>query len=164
MVGKPSGLDLTSDEKLVWSGRRSLRTFLIPIFVSFLMILGGIALYIGILPYIDLSSKISLYASLALGGIGFLILIRIYIKRLTTIYAVTNEKVYSRVGFFSREIESAMLDEITDNELEQSITGRIFGYGTVKFNTAGSSDMEVTFKDITNPHDRISEVYSFEEE
>ena len=162
MAKKPSGLDLTGDEKVVWSGRRSLRTFLVPIFFSLMVMLSGIVLYSGILP-VDLSSEISLYILLGLLGLGLIILLGIYIKRLTSIYAITDKKVYSRFGFISRDINSALLENITDNELSQSITGRIFNYGTVKFNTAGSSNVEIIFKGVTHPHDRISKVYSLKD-
>ncbi len=165
MVGKPSGLDLTGDEKVIWSGRRSMKTFLGPLFVGILMILVGIVIYSGVLPLpFDIPGDISLYVFLGLLGLGLIILLSIYVKRLTSIYAITNEKVYSRFGFISRDINSAMLENITDNELSQSIIGRIFDYGTVKFNTAGSSNVEIIFKGVSNPHDRISKVYSLIDE
>ncbi len=162
MTKKPSGLDMTDNEKLIWSGRRSWKTFLGNIFVSFLIMLVGIVIYSGVLP-IDLSDKISMYILLILLGFGILLLLAIYIKRLTSIYAITNKKVYSRFGFISRDISSALLENITDNELSQSIIGRILDYGTVKFNTAGSSNVEIIFKGVTDPHDRISKVYSLKE-
>ncbi|MFW6196988.1 MAG: PH domain-containing protein [Thermoplasmatota archaeon] len=158
MAKKPGGLDLTGDEKVIWSGRRSWKNFLGPLFLSFLIIAGGIVLFSGY--FIEVSWEISL----GVVGFGFIILLGIEIKRLASMYAITDQQVYSRYGFLSRNINNAMLENLTDNTINQSLAERILNYGTVKFNTAGSSDMEIVFKGVSHPHDRIKEAYTHKEE
>lgn len=63
--------------------------------------------------------------------------------------AVTNKRVIQKTGIVSRKTEEMKLSSIETVEIQQSIWGRIFGYGTVKVTGRGLSD--VVFKGIDDP-------------
>ena len=52
------------------------------------------------------------------------------------IWAVTNMRVIDEAGFFSRYSKESPLDKINNVEYDQSIWGRMFGYGDVEIQTA----------------------------
>jgi uncharacterized membrane protein YdbT with pleckstrin-like domain len=59
---------------------------------------------------------------------------------------VTNKRVIFKRGIISRQTEEMKLDSIETVEMEQSVSGRLFGFGTVKLVGRGSSDFR--FKNI----------------
>jgi len=52
------------------------------------------------------------------------------------IWAVTNMRVIDEAGFFSRYSKESPLDKINNVEYDQSMWGRMFGYGDVEIQTA----------------------------
>lgn len=63
--------------------------------------------------------------------------------------AVTNKRVILKTGIVSRKTEEMKLSSIETVEIQQSVWGRMFGYGTVKVTGRGLSD--VVFKDVDDP-------------
>ena len=102
--------------------------------------------------------RIAFWAVLALGAwlaSGWLALILVFVAlgewvKLRSIeQAVTNKRVILKVGLVSRKTEEMKLTSIETVEIQQSILGRILGYGTVKVTGRGTSD--VVFKNIDDP-------------
>ena len=66
------------------------------------------------------------------------------------LWAVTNLRVVDESGFFSRHSKESPLDKINNVEFDQSIWGRIFGYGNVDIQTAAELG-ETTYNLIHHP-------------
>ncbi len=62
---------------------------------------------------------------------------------------VTNKRVIFKRGIISRQTEEMKLSSIETVEMEQSVSGRLFGFGTVKLTGRGSSDFR--FRNIDDP-------------
>lgn len=62
---------------------------------------------------------------------------------------VTNKRVIFKKGIVSRSTDEMKLTSIETVEIEQSITGRIFGFGDVKVTGRGISDLN--FHRIADP-------------
>jgi uncharacterized membrane protein YdbT with pleckstrin-like domain len=60
----------------------------------------------------------------------------IYIEWKNNLWAVTNMRVIDEAGFFSRYSKESPLDKINNVEYDQSVWGRMFGYGDVEIQTA----------------------------
>ena len=60
----------------------------------------------------------------------------IYIEWKNNLWAVTNMRVIDEAGFFSRYSKESPLDKINNVEYDQSIWGRMLGYGDVEIQTA----------------------------
>jgi len=61
------------------------------------------------------------------------------IKRSSREYAVTNKRVVMQVGAIQRNTEEMFLNKIESIGVDQSITGRMLGYGTVTIRGTGGS-------------------------
>jgi len=71
---------------------------------------------------------------LAIGALQFL---AAWLTRATTELAVTNRKVVGKWGLIARRTIEQRLEKIDSIEVEQSILGRILGYGTVEVRGSG---------------------------
>lgn len=65
-------------------------------------------------------------------------------------FVVTNRRVMRKVGIFAREAEHAPIEKIQDVTLDQGMTARLLGYGTVILETA-SERGRIVFPDIARP-------------
>lgn len=68
-----------------------------------------------------------------------IILLRMYILITTTELVLTNKKVIAKFGFIRRDTIEVRLEKIESIRVGQGILGRIFNYGTIFVNSAGSS-------------------------
>lgn len=59
-----------------------------------------------------------------------------YIEWKNNLWAVTNMRVIDEAGFFSRYSKESPLDKINNVEYDQSVWGRMLGYGDVEIQTA----------------------------
>ena len=90
-------------------------------------------------------------------GIWSPILIYFVLRRATTRYVITNQRVISEYGILNKKSKESPLDKINNVSHSQSLIGRMFNYGDVQLQTA--SEMGATvFKFITAPKQFKSEV------
>ena len=68
---------------------------------------------------------------------GLIILIGAYIRQNTTELAITNRRIIAKYGFISRATFEIMISRITGCNFDQTILGRILGYGTIIVHGAG---------------------------
>ena len=73
-----------------------------------------------------------------------------YINWKYNLWCVTNLRVVDESGFFTRYSKESPLDKINNVEYDQSIWGRIFGFGNVDIQTAAELG-ETTYKLIHHP-------------
>lgn len=71
------------------------------------------------------------------------------IERATSEFAVTNRRVIIKVGLISRRTVELKLEKIESIGVDQSIPGRIFGYGTIVVNGTGGT--HEPFRGIARP-------------
>jgi uncharacterized membrane protein YdbT with pleckstrin-like domain len=79
------------------------------------------------------------FAALALGAIGLFYFLGAWIKRASTELAVTDRRVIHKTGFFNRQTQEMNREKVESVDVEQSLAGRLFGYGTVLVRGTGSS-------------------------
>ncbi len=65
--------------------------------------------------------------------------IRSWFRRLGTEIVVTDKRVILKRGFIARHTEEMNVTKVETVDVEQTISGRIFGYGTVLIRGVGSS-------------------------
>jgi uncharacterized membrane protein YdbT with pleckstrin-like domain len=77
------------------------------------------------------------------GGVFAVLFLVTYIHgwfiRWTTELAVTDRRVIFKRGFINRHTEEMNMDKVASVEVDQSILGRILGYGTIAIMGAGQS-------------------------
>ena len=71
------------------------------------------------------------------------------IENWTSEYAITNKRVIIKLGLISRKTLEMNLSKIESVNVEQSIFGRILGYGAITI--IGTGGTRETFSDLANP-------------
>ncbi|ELZ02250.1 membrane-flanked domain-containing protein [Natrialba chahannaoensis JCM 10990] len=157
----PSTLDwlhLSDGERIVWESRPHPVTMGIRMPIAVGLVLVGFILTgwsasdgMGLLTYVGIA--------LALGG-AIVALIQ-YVFWRNTHYVITSAELYKKHGVVSRDVTQFRLDRVQNATLQQSVVGRVLGYGTLTVYTAGSGDPELTFERVPQPQ-RASGVLSDE--
>jgi len=106
--------------------------------VRHVKILGFEALLNYLLPY-----------TVALSGVFFLYR---YLDRRVNIWAVTDRRLIDEWGILTHRSKENPLDKINDIVVEQTILGRIFGYGSISVQTAATAG-ETIIEFVERPED-----------
>ena len=93
--------------------------------------------------------------------IGIPIVVSAYLSYTNTNYVVTTRGLYRKRGILSRDVKQIGFDKVQNISYTQTAVGAQFGYGTVEISTAGSSGVELQFRNIPAPAD-IQELISRE--
>ena len=72
-----------------------------------------------------------------------------FIERWTTEQALTNKRVFRKVGLIRRDTDELVYSKIETVAVRQSILGRIFNFGEVEF--TGTGGMYIRFVFVKNP-------------
>lgn len=72
--------------------------------------------------------------------------------RWITEFAVTSRRVIYKRGFIWRETEEMIMDKVETVDVDQSVLGRILGYGTMRITGTGGSN-DITVRDMAGPFD-----------
>jgi uncharacterized membrane protein YdbT with pleckstrin-like domain len=128
---------LKKDEKLLITIRQHWLKLVLPV-------LAWLAL--SILLIVAWQTGTALLISLLLA----LIPLYIYLEWKHNLWAVTNLRVIDESGFFSRYSKESPLDKINNVEYDQTLWGRIFGFGDVDIQTAAEMG-ETTYHLIHHP-------------
>jgi uncharacterized membrane protein YdbT with pleckstrin-like domain len=81
--------------------------------------------------------------------VGILFGVPRFITYKTSEFAVTNKRVLIKVGFIKRHSLELLLQKVEGIGVDQDISGRIFGYGTII--VTGTGGTKEPFKKIANP-------------
>lgn len=103
---------LIKDEKIIYRGKVSLWAQLPMIIIGFFL--------------------------LAAFGLGLILWLIVFIRYKTTELAFTDKRVIAKFGFISRRTFELNIHKIESVQVEQSVLGRIFNYGTLVISGAGN--------------------------
>jgi uncharacterized membrane protein YdbT with pleckstrin-like domain len=76
---------------------------------------------------------------------------------------VTTRRLILRQGVFSRQERSVALDQILDVVVTKGFLGRLFNFGDISIQTAGSTGTEFHFEHVANPLDLRDTIYQAQE-
>jgi uncharacterized membrane protein YdbT with pleckstrin-like domain len=140
---------LHADEELLWSGSPRLSA------AADAAVAGALLLAVAVAGFLFLPADRPLAATvvlLALVALGLAIpLLRLLQLRRTT-FAVSDTAVYARSGVLSRQVRRVGLERVQNSAYSQSLTGSLFGYGTVTLESAGG-EAPVQFSRIETPRE-----------
>ena len=77
------------------------------------------------------------------------IFIKMMINKWTTERSLTNTRYIQKIGWIARNTEEIGVSKIEEVDLQQSILGRILGYGSISISGTGSG--HILLKDIDAP-------------
>lgn len=87
--------------------------------------------------------------TLPLFGIGLLFWLWAWITYATTELAITNKRVIAKSGLIQRRTIEMFLEKIESIQVDQSVTGRLFDFGSVII--SGTGVHSAPFRNISDP-------------
>ena len=143
-------MDLHPGEEIVFEGHPSWRSVL--------------QFYIGGLVLVAVAAAVGALASgtgiaiLAGAVVLALVVLAGLIKRMSTRYVITTERLHIRRGILSKATQETRIQRVQNVNTDQSLFARLMQVGTVDFDTAGSDDSEFRFVGVGNPEDVVRAV------
>ncbi|MEM2189386.1 MAG: PH domain-containing protein [Nitrososphaerota archaeon] len=139
---EPNTVEKTSGQ-IIWKGKPTVLSF-------YDGLIGGVLLVV--VSTVVFSVFPSLGPLAMLGVLcGLLLVLFAFTRAWANTYLITDRAVRREYRLVVVRVEEAAFKNITNAVLEQDIIGRIFGFGDVRFDTAGSPFQGVLFKGIKNP-------------
>src|SRR5688572_12847113 len=142
-------MDLHQDEKIIFEGHPSWRATL-AFYLKALLIAAAVVVVLGLVT--DIS--VVLWAVVGLALVVFVG----FVKRMTTVYTITNQRLRIKRGFIARKVQQTRIDRVQNVNTDQSVIERILQVGTVDFDTAGTDDSEFKFAGVSQPERVVAAV------
>lgn len=143
-------MDLHPGEEIVFEGHPSWRSVLQ--FYAAGVVLVAVAAAIGALVS---GAAIAILA----GGVVLAIVVLVgLVKRSSTRYVITTERLHIRRGILSKATQETRIQRVQNVNTEQSLFARLLQVGTVDFDTAGSDDSEFRFVGVGSPNEVVRAV------
>src|SRR3954464_10936772 len=144
-------MGLGADERVLFEGRpswRALMTFYV----------AGIGLAIVVVVVLGLLiDEMGLAIAIAAVIVALTLLIGFF-RRVGTKYLLTNQRLRISRGIVRKNVQETRLDRVQNVNYNQGVLDRMFGVGTVDFDTAGTDDSEFRFEWINNPEHVVRSV------
>ncbi|HEY6696155.1 MAG TPA: PH domain-containing protein [Solirubrobacteraceae bacterium] len=136
-------MDLHPGEEVVFEGHPSWRALLA-------FYIGGLAgaAVIGLIVALIATTVTGVLVGVALAA---LVLLYGFVKRMSTTYMVSTQRLYIRRGILSKREQQTRVDRVQNVNTDQSLRERLLRVGTVDFDTAGTDDSEFRFVGISSP-------------
>ena len=81
-----------------------------------------------------------------------------FIKRMTTVYTITSQRLRIQKGLVSRTVQQTQIERVQNVNTRQSVLQRVLQVGTVDFDTAGTDDSNFVFSGVSEPADVVAAV------
>lgn len=136
-------MDLHPGEQIIFRGRPSWRSTL-QFYLGGLVLAAGAGVIAGLVDSTGLGIAIGI-------GVFVLVLLVGYLRRLSTHYVVSTERLHIRRGLIARHTQETRLERVQNVNTEQSVFQRMLQIGTVDFDTAGTTDSDFSFVGVAQP-------------
>jgi uncharacterized membrane protein YdbT with pleckstrin-like domain len=143
-------VDLQSGEKIIYQGHPSWRAIL-----GFYLL--GIAIGVGVGFVVKLADSTTTGVIVGAAIIGITILVGL-IKRIATVYTITDRRLNIKRGIVSRKVQETRLQRVQNVNFSQSVYERIMQIGNVDFDTAGTDDSGFVFRGVGQPEQVVEQV------
>lgn len=149
MSDVPGWATLSEGESVVWTGRPVIYHFLDGLVVAAVLLAIAAAAYLfwpagtGGVP--------AIVPAAVLAGVAVLSAVWTLLERWRITYLVTTHQVYVKRGLISRTVKNLHVDQIQNTSFTESLLGRLFSYGHVRIDTAGSEGAEIVLRNVANP-------------
>jgi uncharacterized membrane protein YdbT with pleckstrin-like domain len=81
-----------------------------------------------------------------------------FIRRVATIYTITDRRLNIKVGIISRKVQETRLQRVQNVNFNQGVYERIMQIGDVEFTTAGTDESNFIFAGVAQPEQVVKEV------
>ncbi len=144
-------MDLQSGEKVIYQGHPSWRAIL-----GFYLKGALVGAAAGVLAGF-------LNEGAGLGVVTFAVVLAItilagFIKRVATVYTITDRRLNIKVGIVSRKVQETRLQRVQNVNFNQGVYERLMQIGDVEFTTAGTDESNFVFAGVGQPEQVVKEV------
>jgi uncharacterized membrane protein YdbT with pleckstrin-like domain len=143
-------VDLQPGENVIYQGHPSWRAIL-----GFYLKGTLIAAAVGIIVALIDSTGVGLLAFAAIVGITIL---AGFIKRVATVYTITDRRLNIKVGIIARKVQETRLQRVQNVNYNQGVYERIMQIGNVEFTTAGTDESNFVFAGVAQPEEVVQNV------
>ena len=143
-------MDLQSGESVIYQGHPSWRAI-----VGFYLkgILAGVVIAILVMLVADTGLALVVLAAI----VGITILAG-FIKRVATVYTITDRRLNIKRGIIARKVQETRLQRVQNVNYNQGVYERMMQIGDVDFDTAGTDDSNFVFAGVAQPEQVVEQV------
>ncbi|WP_435102145.1 PH domain-containing protein [Halarchaeum sp. P4] len=134
-------IPLESDESVVWTAHPRVTRVLPAVVTGLALVLAGVVGWV-----VAETALALLLVPLGVAGAGWR-----YLANRNTQYVVSEDALYKKTGVLSRAVTQAALETVQNSAYAQSLTGSLFGYGSVEFELAGGGSL--VFRGVPDPRE-----------
>ena len=81
-----------------------------------------------------------------------------FIKRVATVYTITDRRLNIKIGIIGRKIQETRLQRVQNVNYSQGVYERLMQIGDVEFTTAGTNESNFIFAGVAQPEQVVKEV------
>src|SRR3954468_13730171 len=143
-------VDLQSGEKVLYQGHPSWRAIL-----GFYLkgILAG--LVIGVIVKLIDTTAHGVVVFVVIAGLTILVG---FIRRVATVYTITDRRLNIKIGIISRKVQETRLQRVQNVNFDQGVYERVMQIGDVEFTTAGTDESNFVFAGVGQPEQVVQNV------
>jgi uncharacterized membrane protein YdbT with pleckstrin-like domain len=141
---------MQSGERIIYQGHPSWRAIL-GFYALGLLIAAGIGLVVAVAD----STGTGIVAFAAIAAITVLAGL---IKRIATVYTITDRRLNIKRGIVARKVQETRLQRVQNVNFTQSVYERMMQIGNVDFDTAGTDDSGFVFTGVAQPEQVVQQV------
>ncbi len=144
-------MDLQSGERVIYQGHPSWRAIL-GFYLKGILVAVAAGVLAGLIN-----------DGAGLGIVTFIIITAItilvgFIKRVATVYTITDRRLNIKVGIIARKVQETRLQRVQNVNYTQGVYERAMQIGDVEFTTAGTDESNFVFAGVAQPEQVVQQV------
>jgi uncharacterized membrane protein YdbT with pleckstrin-like domain len=144
-------VELQSGERIIYQGHPSWRAIL-GFYLKGALVAAGAGVLAGLLN-----------EGVGLGVLTFAVILAItivagFIKRVATVYTITDRRLNIKRGIIARKVQETRLQRVQNVNFNQGVYERIMQIGDVEFTTAGTEESNFVFAGVAQPEQVVEQV------
>jgi uncharacterized membrane protein YdbT with pleckstrin-like domain len=143
-------VDLQPGESVIYQGHPSWRAIL-GFYIKGLLVAAGAAVLAALIEGVGL-------AIVAFVVIAAIVILAGFIKRVATIYTITDRRLNIKVGIIARNVQETRLQRVQNVNYSQGVYERAMQIGNVEFTTAGTDESNFVFAGVAQPEEVVRQV------
>jgi uncharacterized membrane protein YdbT with pleckstrin-like domain len=143
-------VDLHSGERVIYQGHPSWRAI-----IGFYLKGALVGAAAGVLAGLIDSAGLGILVFAAVLAITIL---AGFIKRVATVYTITDRRLNIKVGIIARKVQETRLQRVQNVNYDQGVYERIMQIGDVEFTTAGTDESNFVFAGVAQPEQVVQQV------
>ncbi|HEY7122097.1 MAG TPA: PH domain-containing protein [Solirubrobacterales bacterium] len=144
-------MDLQSGERVIYQGHPSWRA-IIGFYLKGALVGAAAGVLAGL---IDSSTSLGILVFVVILAITILVG---FIKRVATVYTITDRRLNIKVGIIARKVQETRLQRVQNVNYNQGVYERVMQIGDVEFTTAGTDESNFVFAGVAQPEEVVQNV------